>query len=53
MSETIDTMKAVFPAALDKTTGAERIAFLDEACAGDAALVVPHKLRMALASWKG
>jgi eukaryotic-like serine/threonine-protein kinase len=35
---TIDKMKAVFLAALDKTAGAERTAFLDEACAEDAAL---------------
>ncbi len=38
MTVTIDMMKAVFLAALDKTTSAERTAFLDEACAEDAAL---------------
>ncbi len=38
MSENIDQMKAVFLAALDKTAGAERSAFLDEACAEDAVL---------------
>src|SRR5260370_10505883 len=38
MSVKTDKMKAVFLAALDKTTAAERTAFLDEACADEAAL---------------
>src|SRR5437763_1538967 len=38
MPVTIDRMKAVFLAALDKTTAARRTAFLEEACADDAAL---------------
>jgi eukaryotic-like serine/threonine-protein kinase len=38
MSATIDKMKAVFLAALEKNTAAERTAFLDEACALEATL---------------
>src|SRR5438128_2107612 len=38
MPVTIDRMKAVFLAALDKTTAERRTAFLEEACADDAAL---------------
>ena len=38
MSVTIDKLKPVFLAALGKTTAAERAAYLDEVCAGDAAL---------------
>src|SRR5688500_10319482 len=38
MSVTVDKLKAMFLASLGKTTAAERAAFLDEACADDAAL---------------
>ncbi|HVK19135.1 MAG TPA: serine/threonine-protein kinase, partial [Fimbriiglobus sp.] len=40
MPPATDKMKAVFLAALDKAAPGERIAFLDEACAGDAELRV-------------
>jgi formylglycine-generating enzyme required for sulfatase activity len=38
MSPNTDKLKAVFLGALDQTSAAERAAFLDEACANDAAL---------------
>ena len=38
MTDQPDPIKAIFMAALEKTTLADRAAYLDEACAGDVAL---------------